>query len=121
MKGEDAKEISLSEKLEQVNDLIEELTTTGSKHLDVKTLKKLKNLCKTSKDDVRKTSKDDVRKTSKDDVLQEAYNVLIAQMEKNHAEIRFSSFQVIAELFSRSHFFRKLILNNLYLVFLLTG
>ena len=113
MKGEDAKEISLSEKLEQVNDLIEELTTTGSKHLDVKTLKKLKNLCK--------TSKDDVRKTSKDDALQEAYNVLIAQMEKNHAEIRFSSFQVIAELFSRSHFFRKLILNNLYLVFLLTG
>lgn len=87
---------------EEIHDVIEELTTTGQKNLDGDYMKKLKQRCKCSNDNVKI-----------------AYNILMSQLEKPHAEIRFSSFQVIEKLFSRSHVFRQMVISDLHILFLL--
>jgi hypothetical protein len=38
------------------------------------------------------------------------YRLLIAQLDKPHSEIRFSTFQIVDQLFNRSHHFRTLLL-----------
>jgi hypothetical protein len=43
---------------------------------------------------------------------EQAYHLLITQLEKGHSEIRLSSFQMIEELFNRSHYFRELLISN---------
>lgn len=43
---------------------------------------------------------------------EQAYHLLITQLEKGHSEIRLSSFQMIEELFNRSHCFRELLISN---------
>ena len=40
------------------------------------------------------------------------YRLLIAQLDKNHSEIRYSTFQIIDQLFHRSHHFRTLLLDD---------
>ena len=40
------------------------------------------------------------------------YRLLFAQLNKNHSEIRYSTFQIIDQLFQRSHHFRTLLLND---------
>ncbi|XP_069695250.1 UV-stimulated scaffold protein A-like [Periplaneta americana] len=82
---------------------VETLTHTGQKVLDKDILKKLKNICKIS-----------------DGYVEHAYHVLIYQLEKGHAEIRFSAFQICDELFRRSHCFRELLVSNLQHVMELT-
>eukprot|EP00794_Sanderia_malayensis_P020485 gene20485-22501_t len=73
-------------------ELVEELTTTGEKNLNDKHLKELKRMCKKSNDN-----------------LQKVQCLLMMQLEKEHAEIRYSAFQIIDELFVRSHLFRQLV------------
>ena len=41
-----------------------------------------------------------------------AYYELVKQLEKNHAEIRLSAFQMISDLFDKSHFFRNMLLED---------
>lgn len=41
-----------------------------------------------------------------------AYHLLSTQLTKNHSEIRLSAFQMIEELFYRSHGFRELLIEN---------
>ena len=41
-----------------------------------------------------------------------AYHELVKQLEKNHAEIRLSAFQMISDLFDKSHFFRNMLLED---------
>ena len=79
--------------LQELGQIVSDLTTSGSPSLDNNLLKKLKAICKKSEVYVNHT-----------------YHLVLTQLKKNHAEIRLSSFQVISELFVRSHSFRELLL-----------
>jgi len=86
-----------------IDDIIEELTTTGKQnYLNEEHLNKLCSLCRHSPDNLKLT-----------------YTLLSKQLEKQHAEIRYSSFQVIDQLFLRSHVFRELVLFSLQDIFVL--
>lgn len=45
--------------------------------------------------------------------LSHAYRLLMAQLSREHAEIRLSAFQIVDELFTRSHQFRVLVVSDL--------
>ena len=45
-----------------------------------------------------------------DEYVEYAYHQIMMQLEEQHAEIRFSAFQLVNELFCRSHAFRTLLL-----------
>ena len=77
----------------KIFELVEELTTSGKSKLDEKPMKSLKCLCKKSHDN-----------------LSGVYRIIFNQMEKDHSEIRLSCFQMINELFVRSHAFREMVL-----------
>jgi len=47
-----------------------------------------------------------------DDYVRHVYYLLMNRLEKHHAEIRLSAFQIAAELFVRSHCFRDLLLSD---------
>lgn len=81
--------------LDELGELIEDLTTTGRSSLDEKAMKKVKNICKTSEVYVR-----------------HVYHLIMTQLKKDHSEIRLSAFQVIDQLFTRSHVFRDLLLEE---------
>lgn len=49
---------------------------------------------------------------SSEEQLSRAYRLLIAQLTQEHAEIRLSAFQIVDELFARSHQFRMLVVSN---------
>ena len=76
-------------------ELVEKLTTTGRPKLDEAGMKTLKGICKKSDDNVK-----------------QAYYLIWTQLEKDHAEIRLSSVQIINELFLRSHCFREMLLSD---------
>ena len=50
---------------------------------------------------------------SDESLLQPLHETLMKQLEKDHSEIRLSVFQVIIEIFERSHKFRCLIVDSL--------
>ena len=79
--------------LEELGEIISNLTTSGDPSLNSDLLKKLKVICKKSEVYVK-----------------HGYHLVLTQLKKNHAEIRLSSFQIINELFLRSHAFRELLL-----------
>lgn len=49
---------------------------------------------------------------SSEEQLGHAYHLLMAQLSQEHAEIRLSAFQVLDQLFARSHQFRTLVVSN---------
>ncbi|NXE44967.1 UVSSA protein, partial [Casuarius casuarius] len=49
---------------------------------------------------------------SSDEHISHAYHLLMTRLNEEHAEIRFSAFQIVHELFARSHQFRTLIISN---------
>lgn len=49
---------------------------------------------------------------SSDEHISHAYHLLLTRLREEHAEIRFSAFQIVQELFSRSHQFRTLLISN---------
>ncbi|KAM9237673.1 UV-stimulated scaffold protein A [Dugong dugon] len=75
--------------------LVEELTTSGESLLNPEKMKELKKICKSSEDQLR-----------------HAYHLLMTQLNKEHAEVRLSAFQVVDVLFARSHQFRVLVVSN---------
>ena len=79
--------------LEELGEIVGNLTTSGNPSLDGDLLKKLKAICKKSEVYVK-----------------HAYHLVLTQLKKNHAEVRLSSFQIVNELFLRSHAFRELLL-----------
>ena len=87
---ESAAELSL---VEELGDIVGNLTTSGDPSLNNDLMKKLKAICKKS-----------------DVYVKHAYHLVLTQLKKNHAEIRLSSFQIINELFLRSHTFREMLL-----------
>ncbi|CAH1259190.1 UVSSA [Branchiostoma lanceolatum] len=78
---------------QQLEKLVEDLTTSGQHQLDKATVKTLKKICKTS-----------------DEYVKHTYHLLNMQLQKDHAEIRLSAFQTMDELFQRSHAFRELLI-----------
>ena len=89
--------------LEELREIVSNLTTSGSPSLDNNLLKKLKAICKKSEVYVNHT-----------------YHLVLTQLKKNHAEIRLSSFQIINELFIRSHALRELLLTDFQIFMELT-
>eukprot|EP00074_Homo_sapiens_P088102 XP_016863986.1 UV-stimulated scaffold protein A isoform X4 [Homo sapiens] len=80
---------------QKLSKLVEELTTSGEPRLNPEKMKELKKICKSSEEQ-----------------LSRAYRLLIAQLTQEHAEIRLSAFQIVEELFVRSHQFRMLVVSN---------
>ncbi|KAG8591201.1 hypothetical protein GDO81_000082 [Engystomops pustulosus] len=78
-----------------LEELVESLTTSGEPQLNQEKLKQLKKICKSS-----------------DEHIKHVYHLLMTQLNQGHAEIRLSAFQVVSELFSRSHLFRTLLISN---------
>ena len=81
--------------LSELSDLIEGLTTSGSRSLDEKLFKRVKSICKCSDENVR-----------------HLYRMIMTQLEKRHSEIRLSALQIINEIFLRSHAFRELLVDD---------
>jgi len=97
----------------QLGDYVETLTHSGQKVLDKDTLKKLKNICKYAYCYTLHTlylntviifciacilSCFSCCRIS-DGYVEHAYHLLMYQLERAHAEIRFSAFQICDELF----------------------
>uniref|UniRef100_A0A8D0HFB5 UV-stimulated scaffold protein A n=1 Tax=Sphenodon punctatus TaxID=8508 RepID=A0A8D0HFB5_SPHPU len=80
---------------QNLSQLVEDLTTSGEPQLNPEKMKELKKMCKSS-----------------DEHISHVYHLLMTQLNQEHAEIRFSAFQIVDELFSRSHQFRMLIISN---------
>ncbi|NXJ95858.1 UVSSA protein, partial [Corythaixoides concolor] len=80
---------------QRLAELVEELTTSGEPRLEPGRMKELKKICKSS-----------------DEHLGHAYHLLMTRLNEEHAEMRFSAFQIVQELFIRSHQFRTLIISN---------
>ncbi len=57
-----------------------------------------------------------------DEYVKHAYHLLMTQLEKQHSEIRLSSFLIVDELFHRSHCFRDELLGDFqYFLMLVAG
>ncbi|KAM9329480.1 UV-stimulated scaffold protein A [Gastrophryne carolinensis] len=80
---------------QKLEELVEALTTSGEPELNPEQLKQLKKICKSS-----------------DGHISHVYHLLMTQLNQEHAEIRLSAFQIVAELFSRSHLFRTMLIDN---------
>ncbi|KAM9795391.1 UV-stimulated scaffold protein A [Neosynchiropus ocellatus] len=85
-------ELSQRERLSQ---LVEVLTTSGEPQLNQHKMKEIKKICKES-----------------NDCIDHVYHLVMSQLNEDHAEIRLSAFQIASELFSRSHHFRTLVVDN---------
>ncbi|XP_028398552.1 UV-stimulated scaffold protein A-like [Dendronephthya gigantea] len=81
--------------LSELSNLIETLTTSGSRNLDEKLFKRVKSICKSSDENVK-----------------HLYRMIMTQLEKRHSEIRLSALQIINEIFLRSHAFRVLLVDD---------
>nr|XP_030126403.3 UV-stimulated scaffold protein A isoform X3 [Taeniopygia guttata] len=80
---------------QRLAELVEELTTSGEPRLEPGRMKELKKICKSSEEQVS-----------------QAHHLLLTRLREEHAEMRFSAFQVVQELFARSHHFRTLLIAN---------
>ncbi|XP_078079312.1 UV-stimulated scaffold protein A [Mustelus asterias] len=80
---------------EKLSRLVEDLTTSGQQGLNPEKMKELKKICKSS-----------------DDYIKQVYHLIMTQLNQEHAEIRLSAFQIVNELFVRSHQFRTLLVSN---------
>ncbi|XP_034399232.1 UV-stimulated scaffold protein A isoform X1 [Cyclopterus lumpus] len=80
---------------DRLSELVEQLTTSGEPQLNQDRMKEIKKICKVS-----------------NDCIDHVYHSVIAQLNQEHAEVRLSAFQLASELFSRSHHFRMLLVDN---------
>ncbi|XP_074529376.1 UV-stimulated scaffold protein A isoform X2 [Halichoeres trimaculatus] len=80
---------------DRLSELVEVLTTSGQPQLNQDKMKEIKKICKVS-----------------DDCIDHVYHSIMSQLNQEHAEIRLSAFQIASELFSRSHHFRTLLVDN---------
>lgn len=80
---------------DKLSTLVEELTTSGQQLLNQEKMKEIKKICKLS-----------------NDYVDHVFHSVMTQLDKEHAEIRLSAFQIASELFSRSHQFRTRLVDN---------
>uniref|UniRef100_A0A1B6EA27 UV-stimulated scaffold protein A C-terminal domain-containing protein n=1 Tax=Clastoptera arizonana TaxID=38151 RepID=A0A1B6EA27_9HEMI len=86
--------------LEDLSKAIKDITHSGQKGINQLELDKIINLCKIS-----------------EKYVQQAYHLIISDLEKNHSEIRYSAFQLCDDLFRRSSCFRSLIVSDMQHIF----
>ena len=80
--------------------IIEKLTTNGAEQLELQHLKQLKAYCK-------------LVASNQNDAYTYLGRLVLHQLEKNHAQIRYGSLLIIEYLFERSHQFRLFVCDNL--------
>ncbi|XP_056131643.1 UV-stimulated scaffold protein A isoform X2 [Lampris incognitus] len=80
---------------DRLSELVEELTMSGEPELNQDKMKEVKRICKGS-----------------NEYIDHVYHSVMSQLNEDHAEIRLSAFQIASELFSRSHHFRTLLVEN---------
>ncbi|NXX87787.1 UVSSA protein, partial [Centropus bengalensis] len=80
---------------QRLAELVEELTTSGEPQLEPGRLRELKKICRSSEEHIN-----------------HVYHLVMTQLNREHAQMRFSAFQIVQELFIRSHQFRTLIISN---------
>ncbi|XP_018549908.1 LOW QUALITY PROTEIN: UV-stimulated scaffold protein A [Lates calcarifer] len=80
---------------ERLSELVEQLTTSGQPQLNQDKMKEIKKICRVS-----------------NDCVDHLYHLVMNQLNQEHCEIRLSAFQIASELFSRSHHFRTLLVDN---------
>ncbi|NXS57881.1 UVSSA protein, partial [Brachypteracias leptosomus] len=80
---------------QRLAELVEELTTSGESRLEPGKMKELKKICKCSEEHIS-----------------HAYHLLMTRLKEEHAEMRFSAFLIVQELFTRSHQFRTLVISD---------
>lgn len=80
---------------DRLSELVEQLTTSGQPQLNQDRMKEIKKICKVS-----------------NDCIDHVYHSVMSQLNQEHAEVRLSAFQIASELFSRSHHFRTLLVDN---------
>ncbi|KAK7138463.1 hypothetical protein R3I94_013935 [Phoxinus phoxinus] len=80
---------------DKLSQLVEELTTSGEPQLNQDKMKEVKKMCKLS-----------------NDYIDHFYHLIMTQLNQEHAEIRLSAFQMLSEIFSRSHHFRGLLITH---------
>lgn len=80
---------------DKLSQLVEELTTSGEPQLNQDKMKEVKKICRVS-----------------DSYIDHFYHLIMTQLNQEHAEIRLSAFQMVNEVFSRSHHFRVLLITN---------
>uniref|UniRef100_A0A672TFP4 UV-stimulated scaffold protein A n=1 Tax=Sinocyclocheilus grahami TaxID=75366 RepID=A0A672TFP4_SINGR len=78
---------------DKLSQLVEKLTTSGEPQLNQDKMKEVKKIIST-------------------DYVDNFYNLIMTQLNQEHAEIRLSAFQMVNEIFSRSHHFRGLLITN---------
>ncbi|XP_071455145.1 UV-stimulated scaffold protein A-like [Hetaerina americana] len=82
--------------LGQMRSLVEELTRSGQKELNGKLMSSLRSICKQS-----------------DEFVRRSYQMIMHQLQKDHAEVRYSASQIIDDFFRRAHTFRELLLDDM--------
>ena len=101
---------------QELNTALEDLTHSGRPSLDPQLLKRVKGICKS----VHRLFNAAQQFTElvlflvlfsrqSDSYVRVTYETLMKDLAKDHSEVRFSSFQVMNELFLRSHLFRELL------------
>jgi len=88
---------------DELTNLVIKITTTGMVDLDEKLMKSIKKGCKHN-----------------EAYLEPVFRTAMKQLKRKHSEIRLSTFQMMKELFERSHQFRLLVLEDLYTILELT-
>ena len=73
------------------------ICNSGQPTLDTKLIKVVKKTCK----------------ANEAAVLPELFSLLMSQLKRNHSEVRLSAFQVLTEIFERSHKFRVRVVEEL--------
>ncbi|KAJ2170926.1 hypothetical protein GGF45_005141, partial [Coemansia sp. RSA 551] len=81
-----------------IEDLVAELTTSGSETLDTDTVNQLKRRLKHDESD---------------QAIIQIFQALQLALEKRHAQVRLSALQLANIVFCRSHQFRLLVVDNL--------
>lgn len=95
--------LNQSELKEELIKTVEKITTTGKATLDETHLKTIKKICKKN-----------------ESFLTDFHGKIMKQLSRNHCEIRLSAFQLIIEIFERSHKYRLLVLDDLQKILDLT-
>ncbi|KNC79785.1 hypothetical protein, variant [Sphaeroforma arctica JP610] len=95
--------MTTAEDRQHLETLVEDITSTGLVTLNDSHLKQLKTACRKS-----------------DSNLRFAFDRIWRQLNKDHAQIRYSCVKVIDALFQRSHLFRQLLLDDVHEYFALT-
>nr|XP_012638826.1 UV-stimulated scaffold protein A isoform X5 [Microcebus murinus] len=92
---------------QKLSKLVEELTTSGEPQLNPEKMKELKKIC-----NMCAWVRPVCVPRSSEELLGHAYHLLMAQLSQEHAQVRLSAFQVVDELFTRSHQFRMLVVSD---------